>query len=68
MLSECLPNLDYPIYLYFRNFHKDADTVVPKGCDAKCRAKMLCPVVTTNIADQGRCNRVKQHILGHQDL
>ena len=50
------------ILLIFRNYHKDTDKTVSKGCDEKCRKKLLCRLVTSNIADRNRCNQIDRQI------
>jgi len=46
-----------------RNYHKATDNAT---YNAECRAKLLCGTVTTNFAEQQRCNSIRDKILGRR--
>ncbi|XP_046447290.1 sphingomyelin phosphodiesterase-like [Daphnia pulex] len=51
-------NDDALFQLYFKNYYKATDNFVSEGCDEECRKKILCRLVTSNIADRKRCNKI----------
>ncbi|XP_046446656.1 sphingomyelin phosphodiesterase-like [Daphnia pulex] len=54
--------------LYFKNYHKNADQVVAEGCTGRCRSNMLCRIVTTDIADQSKCDQIRHQIFSHPEF
>jgi sphingomyelin phosphodiesterase len=51
-----------------RNYHKNADEVVAEGCTGRCRSNMLCRIVTTDIADQSKCDQIRHQIFSHPEF
>lgn len=36
--------------------------VVDQGCDAKCHERILCFIVTVDMADRSRCDVIPQEV------
>ncbi|XP_046446658.1 sphingomyelin phosphodiesterase-like [Daphnia pulex] len=49
--------------LYFAHYYKKAEERLEKGCDADCRTKLLCFIVTTDPLDQSRCQNIRRQLL-----
>ena len=56
-------------FSFNRNYYKGSEYALNLNeCDAKCRADLLCRIVTTNIGDDSHCANVYRRILSHQEF
>ena len=51
-----------------RNYFKESDVYLAEGCNLKCKFNLLCSLVTTNVADQSHCLKVKKKLVGHEEF
>lgn len=54
--ARCFIKVDFN--LCHRNYNKASDVALAKECDETCRGDLLCRIVTTNYADQSRCESI----------
>ncbi|KAI9559024.1 hypothetical protein GHT06_015813 [Daphnia sinensis] len=68
MLFQRMLTDDALFQLYFKNHHKNADEVVAEGCTNRCKSNLLCRIVTTDIADQSKCDNIRHQLFSHPEF
>ncbi|KAK4010699.1 sphingomyelin phosphodiesterase [Daphnia magna] len=68
MLFQRMLTDDALFQLYFKNHHKNADEVVAEGCTNRCKSNLLCRIVTTDIADQSKCENIRHQLFSHPEF
>ncbi|KAK2702986.1 hypothetical protein QYM36_018441 [Artemia franciscana] len=46
--------------IYYRNYVKQGDPKMERGCDAECKRGKLCSMVTSDFGNQTKCNEISR--------